>query len=85
MDGPSDFDLRSSPLPPSSAPDGTRDPPSRPAAALALEDDEPQEEPETPNTARRKRPKARTNGDVPLVRDAVGESVAENFETFLKT
>ena len=32
----------------------------------------------------RRRPR-QVNGDVPMVKDAVGESVAESFETFLKT
>jgi len=55
--------------------------------ALALGDDEPdgQEEQGGSSVRRRKRPKGQVNGDVPLVKDAVGESVAESFETFLKT
>jgi DNA replication licensing factor MCM6 len=34
---------------------------------------------------RRKRVKGQIVTDVPMVKDAVGESVAESFETFLKT
>ncbi|KAH9965760.1 mis5 protein [Russula dissimulans] len=38
------------------------------------------------SSRRRRRPRAeQLNGDVPIVKDAVGESVAEAFETFLKT
>ncbi|KAF7432668.1 MCM DNA helicase complex subunit mcm6 [Pleurotus ostreatus] len=81
--------LRSS-LPPSSAPfpshptNGSS--PGRPVQdALALGDDEAEEE--TQDTAggrRRRRPKGNA-ADVPIVKDAVGESVADSFETFLKT
>lgn len=41
------------------------------------------------SSRRRRRPRAeqqqQLNGDVPIVKDAVGESVAEAFEAFLKT
>jgi DNA replication licensing factor MCM6 len=79
--------LRSS-LPPSSAPDPTlsshgRSPP-RVADALAIGEDG--EDDSNEDLTGRKRRKARGQvGDVPLVKDAVGESVAESFETFLKT
>jgi DNA replication licensing factor MCM6 len=54
--------------------------------ALAFNDDEAQEaEEDGATTRRRRRPRNQQNGDVPLVRDAVGESVSESFETFLKT
>lgn len=49
-----------------------------------MNDDEAEED----NAPTRKRRKPRTqqnNGNVPVVRDAVGESVAENFEAFLKS
>lgn len=62
--------------------------PRRPIVdALALGDDEPDEQEEQGGGATRKRRRQRgqVNGDVPLVKDAVGESVAESFETFLKT
>ncbi|KAH7919533.1 MCM-domain-containing protein [Leucogyrophana mollusca] len=91
VDGLSSPPAMRSSLPPSSAPlptfssNGT---PRRPAAdALAFGDDEAQEvqEGDEPAARRRRRPRNQANGDVPLVRDAVGESVAESFETFLKT
>lgn len=87
-EGPSSPLAMPSSLPPSSAPDavgsvrgGT---PRRPTvAALTLEDDD---EPGTGAPSRkRRRPRTQANGEVPLVKDAVGESVAENFETFLRT
>lgn len=93
-----DFDGISSPpaipfsLPPSSAPDpslsnDTRSPRRPTVDALALGDDEPDEQEEQGGSGARKRRKqiGQVNGDVPLVKDAVGESVAESFETFLKT
>lgn len=57
----------------------------QPADALAFGDDEAEEQ-EGDESAARKRRRARgqMNGDVPLVKDAVGESVAESFEAFLK-
>jgi DNA replication licensing factor MCM6 len=58
----------------------------QPADALAFGDDEAEEEQEGDESAvrRRRRARGQVNGDVPLVKDAVGESVAESFETFLK-
>jgi len=58
----------------------------QPADALAFGDDEAEEEQEGDGSAvrRRRRARGQVNGDVPLVKDAVGESVAESFETFLK-
>jgi hypothetical protein len=79
-------------LPPSSAPDPT--PTSRPsnsnrprsvADALAFGDDEGEDNEDQVGGRRRRRARGQVDGDVPLVRDAVGESVAESFETFLKT
>jgi DNA replication licensing factor MCM6 len=89
-DGPSSPIAMPSSLPPSSAPDplpltndGT---PRRPIAdALAMGDIEAEED-NNEGTANRKRKRPRqVNGDVPIVKDAVGESVADSFETFLKT
>ncbi|KAF8165596.1 MCM2/3/5 family-domain-containing protein [Crassisporium funariophilum] len=76
-------------LPPSSAPDPTPSTnnrtPRRPIAdALAMGGDEAEEDNGDPEFRKRRRPR-QTNGDVPMVKDAVGESVAESFETFLKT
>jgi DNA replication licensing factor MCM6 len=81
-------------LPPSSAPNptassnGTPRSVRRPATdALAFGNSEGQEaqgEDET-GARRRRRPRNQPGGDVPMVRDAVGESVCESFETFLKT
>ncbi|PPQ71094.1 hypothetical protein CVT24_009845 [Panaeolus cyanescens] len=93
-----EFDAPSSPpqfpmssLPPSSIPAPTATPegatPRRQqpvADALAMEPDEPEEAEEDTGGKRRRRPR-QTQGDVPMVKDAVGESVAESFETFLKT
>jgi len=57
----------------------------QPADALAFGDDEAEEEEDgNESTARRRRAHGQANADVPLVKDAVGESVAESFETFLK-
>jgi len=89
-DGPSSPIAMPSSLPPSSAPDplplandGT---PRRPIAdALAMGDIEAEED-NNEGTANRKRKRPpQVNGDVPIVKDAVGESVADSFETFLKT
>lgn len=80
---PADFNL-----PPSSAiPDERATTPRRTARttdALNL-DDVPEGTNDTANSRKRRRPRTQANGDVPLIRDAVGESVAESFETFLKT
>lgn len=61
-----------------------RQPP--PADALAFGDDEAEEEQEGDDSGvrRRRRARGQINANVPLVKDAVGESVAESFETFLK-
>lgn len=93
-----DFENMSSPLamrsslPPSSAPDPTHSindgSPRRPqvADALTLGDDEAEDNEDAQSGRKRRRPKGtQNNGDVPLVKDAVGESVAESFETLLKT
>ncbi|KAF5387920.1 hypothetical protein D9615_000640 [Tricholomella constricta] len=92
-----DFDGMSSPLampsslPPSSAPDPSQSLDGRSsrrpiADALTLGDDEAAEDAGEESVARkRRRPRTQGNGEVPLVKDAVGESVAESFETFLKT
>ncbi|KAK0206924.1 MCM2/3/5 family-domain-containing protein [Desarmillaria ectypa] len=60
--------------------------PRRPDA-LDLDDDGGNEEDDgnAAGSKRRKRINGDARRDVPLVRDAVGESVAESFETFLKT
>ncbi|KAJ7594179.1 MCM2/3/5 family-domain-containing protein [Mycena floridula] len=80
-------------MPPSSAPppSHTSTPPVRltTANALTLDDDEgditvPDEQEQT--TARRpRRPKNRADGDVPMVTDPVGETLANTFEDFLKS
>jgi DNA replication licensing factor MCM6 len=78
-------------LPPSSAiPDSAHERATTPRRtarttdALNL-DDVPEGTNDTANSRKRRRPRTQPNGDVPLIRDAVGESVAESFETFLKT
>jgi DNA replication licensing factor MCM6 len=92
-----DFDALSSPpgpspsLPPSSAPGPSQTPNARStptrrtADALAFADDEDEEEGTHEGGRRARKPRGQFEGDVPLVKDAVGESVAESFETFLKT
>ncbi|KAA1466637.1 MCM-domain-containing protein [Dentipellis sp. KUC8613] len=83
-------------LPPSSAPLPSQSSNGRPTPrqkrqggdALTFGDDEAEEalEGNGPGASRRRRPRTQQlNGDVPVVKDAVGESVAEAFETFLKT
>jgi DNA replication licensing factor MCM6 len=64
-----------------------RQPQSAPTGALALGDDADDEAEGDDGSAARKRKRVRGQivNDVPLVKDAVGESVAESFETFLKT
>lgn len=75
----------SSPNPTPSSPTGSRSAPRAPTNALALDDDEGEAE-EEDEAGGRKRRRPRTQGtDVPLVKDAVGESVVEAFEKFLKT
>jgi DNA replication licensing factor MCM6 len=64
--------------------------PRRPTLdALALDDDNEADAEENQvddlTGRRRRRTRGQANGDVPLVKDAVGESVAESFETFLKS
>ncbi|KAL7282586.1 hypothetical protein ACG7TL_004057 [Trametes sanguinea] len=96
VDGASSPPLRYTSLPPSSAPLGTQSSPSRSQAtprrprqqadALALADDEAEEAEQNGAPSRRRRaPKGQMNADVPIVKDAVGESVQEAFETFLRT
>ena len=53
--------------------------------ALAMGDGETQEDNQEADGNRRRRRPRQAYGDVPMVKDAVGESVAESFETFLKT
>ncbi|KAF8550374.1 MCM-domain-containing protein [Imleria badia] len=81
-------------LPPSSAPNPTassngtpRSARRPPTDALAFGNSEAQEGQGEDETAarRRRRPRNQPGGEVPMVRDAVGESVCESFETFLKT
>lgn len=83
---PAGLPSSSIPNPTPSSPTGSRQP-QRPATnALSLEDDEPEAEEEEGAAGGRKRRRPRTQGtDVPLVKDAVGESVVEDFEKFLKT
>jgi DNA replication licensing factor MCM6 len=75
-------------LPPSSAPVPTPPThgglPRRVADALAIGDEDDEDSSEDP-TGRKRRKARGPIGDVPLVKDAVGESVAESFESFLKT
>ncbi|KAI6152370.1 MCM2/3/5 family-domain-containing protein [Pisolithus tinctorius] len=96
-----DFDGLSSPpaphlsLPSSSAPEPTpssngtpRSAQRRPVSdALAFADDTAQGGEDAGESGGRRRRKARNQpgGEVTMVRDAVGESVCESFETFLKT
>ncbi|KAH9938006.1 MCM-domain-containing protein [Fomitopsis serialis] len=85
--------LRHSSLPPSSAPPGSqssngrltpqRRTPQRnraPVDALNLGDDEAEDVDETRDARHNQQ-----DGDVPIVKDAVGESVQESFESFLRT
>lgn len=91
MDGLSSPTTPASSLPPSTLPEAVRSQTpkrTRPTAdALALDDVEPEAADAGDVGYSRRRPRARAhmNGDVPLVKDAVGESVLEAFETFLKT
>lgn len=72
------------PNPTPSSPTGRRSAPRPGTNALAMDDDEPEaQEEEVGGGGKRRR--ARTQGaDVPLVKDAVGESVVESFEKFVK-
>lgn len=96
IDGPSSSPpLRHTSLPPSSAPDptssnGRNGTPKRPRQtndALAFDDaDREDGEEEVQGTRRRARPRqGQLDGNIPIVKDAVGESVRESFEAFLKT
>ena len=95
VDGPSSSPpLRHTSLPPSSAPQGSSNghsTPRRPrpvADALAFGDEDADDIPQDEAAPRRRRaPGGRQalTQDVPLVKDAVGESVRESFENFLKT
>jgi DNA replication licensing factor MCM6 len=89
LDGPSSPVIPSS-LPPSSVPVATAStnngtPRRQFTDALAMGGREADEENQEAGGNRRRRRPRQANGDVPMVRDAVGESVAESFETFLKT
>ncbi|GBE79886.1 DNA replication licensing factor mcm6 [Sparassis crispa] len=85
--------LRHSSLPPSSAPVATqssngRSTPRRTrtdALALGDEDAEPAAEGDDSTSRRRRRARGQLDIDIPIVKDAVGESVQESFETFLRT
>ena len=84
--------LRHTSLPPSSAPQESpngRGTPRRPrpvADALALGDEDGSDMPQDDGAPKRRgRTRPNVAVDVPLVKDAVGESVRESFETFLKT
>ena len=97
VDGlPSSPLMRHTSLPPSSAPDPSQPSNghptprrSRPVADALAFDDEAGEDTKNEQEAgarRRARPRTQRNAaDIPLVRDAVGESVREAFETFLNT
>jgi DNA replication licensing factor MCM6 len=89
--------LPRSSLPPSSAPLPSQSPstrsPTRQATrrttdALSFGDEgnDTREGATDTGSRRRRKPRAeQLNGDVPIVKDAVGESVADAFEAFLKT
>jgi DNA replication licensing factor MCM6 len=51
--------------------------------ALTL-DDGPSEATEASKARKKRKPRIQ-NSDIPLVKDAVGESVADTFENFLRT
>ncbi|EIN10502.1 mis5 protein [Punctularia strigosozonata HHB-11173 SS5] len=57
----------------------------RTADALALDDPEDVSQANDGAANRRRRARGQINADVPVVKDAVGESVCDAFETFLKT
>ena len=85
-EGPSSPIAIPSSLPPSSAPAPTASTPRRQVTdALAMGGGEAREENQEAEGNRRRRRPRQVNDDVPMVKDAVGESVAESFETFLKT
>ncbi|OJT05372.1 DNA replication licensing factor mcm6 [Trametes pubescens] len=96
VDGASSPPLRNTSLPPSSAPYASQSSPVRsrgtprrnrqPGDALGLADDEAEEVSQNGAPSRkRKGARNQNNADVPIVKDAVGESVQEAFETFLRT
>lgn len=95
IDGPSSSPpARHTSLPPSSAPQASpngRTIPrrSRPVAdALAFGDEDGDDIPQDETAPRRTRAlggRQALTQDIPLVKDAVGESVRESFENFLKT
>ena len=60
-------------------------PPTTTTGALDLGDDDEEAQVDDGSAARRrKRVKGQVVTDIPMVKDAVGESVAASFETFLK-
>ena len=89
--------LPRSSLPPSSAPQDSQSPSARSSTrqatrrtrdALSFGDETNDAREDVTETSSRRKRRPRTeqlNGDVSIVKDAVGESVAEAFETFLKT
>jgi DNA replication licensing factor MCM6 len=89
--------LPRSSLPPSSAPQNSQSPSARSSTrqatrrtrdALSFGDETNDAREDVTEASSKKKRKPRTeqlNGDVPIVKDAVGESVAEAFEAFLKT
>lgn len=91
---PSSPPLPPSDFPPSSGPDPfeptprSGSAPRRPLTnALTLDDDAEEDDGAQTTGPGRKRPRQRTqaNGDVPLVKDAVGETLGESFESFLRS
>ncbi|KAI0832668.1 MCM-domain-containing protein [Trametes gibbosa] len=95
MDGSSP-PLRHTSLPPSSAAHPTHSSPPRSQAtpthnrrqpdALGFADDDPDDLAQNGAPSRRKKgARGQVNADVPIVKDAVGESVQDAFETFLRT
>ncbi len=86
-----DVDGLSSPVaPPLSLPASTlgdaptgREP--RRTNALTLNEDEDDQGEDAAAARKRRRPRPQQNGEIPIVQDVVGQSVAENFEKFLKT
>ena len=93
VDGPSSSPpLRHTSLPPSSAPQGSSNGHNTPrrarpvADALALGDEDGSDMPQDDGPIKRRgRTRQTVDVDVPLVKDAVGESVRESFENFLRT
>ena len=89
--------LPRSSLPPSSAPQNSQSPSARSSTRQATrrtrdalsfgdETNDAREDVTEASSRRKRRPRTeQLNGDVSIVKDAVGESVAEAFEAFLKT